>query len=80
MSCRHAKGDICLILNNNGKCVMQYDQHEESCSKREDGIIHYLKRLGTYDEMVKNNPDYLANKAQLPKYKEFIMDRFTKRK
>jgi hypothetical protein len=57
---------------------MIFDQNEESCSRREDGIIHYLKRLGTYDKLVKNNPKYLANKAPLSKYKAFIMNRFTK--
>jgi hypothetical protein len=78
MSCRYAKGDVCLILINNGKCFMRYDQNEESCSNRDDGLIHYLKHLGTYDKMVKNNSEYLANKAQLPKHEAFIMDRFTK--
>ncbi len=78
MGCRHAKGDICLILSNNCKCVMIFDQNEESCSKRDDGIIHYLKRIGTYDAKVKNNPEYLGSALELPKHKEFIMDRFMK--
>ena len=78
MSCRHANGEICLILNNNCRCVMVYDQNEESCSRRDGGIIHYLKHLGTYDAMVKNNPDYLAENPQLSEHKAFIMDRFTK--
>ena len=58
---------------------MIYDQNEESCSRRDDGIIHYLKHLGTYDKMVKNNSDYLVNKPQLSKHKAFIMNRFTKK-
>lgn len=78
MSCRHANGEICLILNNSGRCAMVYDQNEESCSRRDDGIIHYLKHLGTYDKKVKNNPDFLAEKPQLSEHKAFIMNRFTK--
>jgi len=79
MGCRHAKGDICLILSNNCKCVMIFDQNEESCSKRADGIIRYLKHIGTYDSKVKNNPEYLVSALELPKHKEFIMDRFMKK-
>lgn len=78
MGCRHAKGDICLILSNNCKCVMIFDQNEESCSKRQDGIIHYLEHIGTYDKMVKNNPEYLATPPEVPKHKKFIMNRFMK--
>lgn len=78
MSCRHAKGNVCLILSNNCKCVMIFDQNEESCSKRDDGIINYLKRIGTYDTKVKDNPEYLSSELEFPKHKEFIMDRFMK--
>jgi len=78
MSCRHAKGNVCLILNNNGKCGI-FNQDEERCSKQQGAIIWYLKTIGTYDEKVKNNPDYLAEKPQVSKHKSFIMDRFTKK-
>lgn len=77
MSCRHANGEICLILNNNGRCGI-FNQDEERCSKKNGGVIHYLKHIGTYDEKVKSNPDYLAEPLEVPKHKEFIMDRFMK--
>lgn len=59
MKCRHAKGSICLILNDNGKCSI-FSQKEEECRTRVGGIIHYLVGQGTYDTMVKDNPDFLA--------------------
>ncbi|OOM72900.1 hypothetical protein CLPUN_46030 [Clostridium puniceum] len=77
MGCRHAKGDICLILSNNCRCRI-FNQDEETCTNRDDGIINYLKRIGTYDESVKNNNEYLVNKLKMPRHKKFIMDRFMK--
>jgi hypothetical protein len=77
MGCRHAKDNICLILSNNCKCKI-FNQDEERCSNNGNGIIYYLRYIGTYDKMVKNNPEYLAIPPEEPKHKKFIMNRFMK--
>lgn len=58
MKCRHVKDGICLILNDKGKCCI-FSQKEEDCREKVGGIIHYLVGQGTYDNMVKDNPEYL---------------------
>lgn len=77
MGCRHAKGNICLILSNKCKCEI-FNQDEERCSKNDNSIIHYLKHIGTYDKMVKNNPEYLEIAPKVPEHKKNIMNRFMK--
>jgi len=78
MSCRYAKGDACMILNNNGKYTV-FNQDEERCSNQNETVINYIKTIGADEEEAKNNLDCIEIEVDLSMHEEFIMDRFTKR-
>ena len=61
MSCRHLNneskcGNECKIMHK--RCAF-LTPNEKRCSGEMGAIIHYLKSIGTYDEKVKDNPEYI---------------------